>query len=537
MLLCLLLSRAADWSVAGGTAAAAPTASPCWDVTAFGAVGNGATDDTPAFQAAAAAAAPRGGCVRVPPVAHGGGYVLTSTVTLAPGVTLIGTLSGYSPPGWCYGAPLDSNSTGGSRILARPAPATYDTKAGTGAPLIHLTGTGCGVRGLNIVYDRAPFPTDAELFDPAGPYGYGSFEEARRRFVAEHVPPAGPAIYVTSGVRVEIADVVGSGWTWLVYFGGGGHGMSHVRRVQGWGFNSLVTLEQAADVMTFDQLRYTVNSGPYCLGARPASCDREPPSARCRGNFTAVPAIVALRPSNALLWLGRADGYVARDLFAFGAHTGVRLGVAPPPAAGTSSDGDDPYGGALALRNPVTGAYAAGAGGAPAPGTGPWGTVSQLLVDQAVFGIHLVWPNPLTNRFVAAQLHPSFWRKGDVVAGPLEGSGADLGTVGREAGVYVEPTHSVANNKGLLPTTMLSSMVVASFSDGGNYGEASASLGGSNGRAFVLLGDGLFDVRGFAMNNERNGLTHLWARARGGAAQLRVSSAVLNYSFAEDVLV
>jgi hypothetical protein len=145
----------------------------------------------------------------------------------------------------------------------------------------------------------------------AGPYGYGSFEEARRRFVAEHVPPAGPAIYVTSGVRVEIADVVGSGWTWLVYFGGGGHGMSHVRRVQGWGFNSLVTLEAAADVMTFDQLRYTPNSGPYCLGARPASCDREPPSnstTRCRGNFTAVPAIVALRPTNALLWMGRADG-------------------------------------------------------------------------------------------------------------------------------------------------------------------------------------------------------------------------------------
>jgi len=30
---------------------------------------------------------------------------------------------------------------------------------------------------------------------------------------------------------------------------------------------------------------------------------------------------------------------------------------------------------------------------------------------------------------------------------------------------------------------------------------------GSNGRAFVLLGDGLFDVRGFAINNERNGLS------------------------------
>eukprot|EP00937_MAST-01D_sp_MAST-1D-sp2_P002641 g2641.t1 len=516
---------------------------PCFDVTTFGAVGDGVTDDTAAFIAAVAAAGPRGDCVRVPPVraGAGAGYVLSSTVTLTNGVHLVGSLAGYAPPDSCY----TSNSTGGSRILARPKPSTYNATAGTGAPLIHLAGTGCAVRGLYINYDQMPFPTDRDLFDAQGAYAYASFDDARRRFVAEHVPPVGPAIYVTSGVRVEIADVVGALFTWLVYFGGTGHGQSHVRRVQGWGYNALVTVEAATDVMSFDTLRMIINSAPYCLGARPAACD-VPGAAvaganRCLGNFTAVPAVVALRPSNVALWLGRADGYTARDLFAFGVHTAVRLGVAPPPVDPAA----DPYGGALALRNPVTGVFAAdadakkpsGVPGVPSPATGPWGTVAQLMADQVVLGVHLVWPNQLTNRFDGVQLHPSFWRRGDLLPGALAGSGTLLTAVGREAALLMEPTHSNANNGGAPATTMLSSMVVASFTDVRNFGDAACSLGGSNGRAFALLGDGLVDARGFAMNNERNGDTHLWARANGSTAQLRVTGVTLNFAFADDVRV
>ena len=36
--------------------------------------------------------------------------------------------------------------------------------------------------------------------------------------------------------------------------------------------------------------------------------------------------LVALNRDNVGLWLGRADGYVARDLFFFGINTAVRLG-------------------------------------------------------------------------------------------------------------------------------------------------------------------------------------------------------------------
>ena len=171
----------------------------------FGALGDAATDDTPAFVAAAAAAAPTGGCVRVPPVVNGGGYVLTDTVVLEPGVRIIGSLAGFVATPHCYGPPGDVNTTGGSRILARPSPASYNTTARTGSPLFHLTGTGCGVRGLFILYDRMPFPTDAEFAPRSGSsFAYASFDAARDRFVDEHVPPVGPTIYVTHGVRVQV---------------------------------------------------------------------------------------------------------------------------------------------------------------------------------------------------------------------------------------------------------------------------------------------------------------------------------------------
>ena len=52
------------------------------------------TDDTLAFQKAAAAAAPTSGCVRVPPVQLGKGYVITGTVVLGMGTKLIGELAG-----------------------------------------------------------------------------------------------------------------------------------------------------------------------------------------------------------------------------------------------------------------------------------------------------------------------------------------------------------------------------------------------------------------------------------------------------------
>ena len=307
-------------------AAGAPAS--CVSVADFGALGDGVTDDTAAFRAAVAAAGVHGGCVLVPGAKLGAGFVLTGTVAVPMGVSLIGATSGWVTAPWASGPPGDVSTTGGSRILARP-PRQRESRRrtattasdggddgggedGSGTPLFTLQ-AGCSVRGLYVLYDTMPLPTDEDfLHNASSPFFYPSFEAARDRFLEDHVYSrgVGPTFLVTAGRRVLIEDVVGFGFVDFVYFTGSGHGQSAVRSVHGWGFGRLVTVEQAADVMTFSGLRYIVNSGPGALGHWPGAtvCAPGQPAASsviCRGNFTVLPAIIVLSPRNVGLWLGR----------------------------------------------------------------------------------------------------------------------------------------------------------------------------------------------------------------------------------------
>ena len=87
--------------------------------------------------------------------------------------------------------------------------------------------------------------------------------------------------------------------------------------------------------------------------------------------MTILPAIVALDSNNVGLWMGRADGYMANELFFFGVNTAVRLGFAP--------------GNGTEMRNPVTGKLATSRAaplGSLTPANGPWGSISGMLADQ-----------------------------------------------------------------------------------------------------------------------------------------------------------
>eukprot|EP00035_Acanthoeca_spectabilis_P007460 m.136828 g.136828 ORF g.136828 m.136828 type:complete len:538 (+) comp13964_c0_seq1:53-1666(+) len=477
-------------------------AAGCESVIVHGAVGDGAHDDTASFNAAAQAASlpSHSGCVMVPPVAPGKGYVLTGTVTIPIGVALVGNPAGLPVVPWCYAPPYDTNSTGGARILARPKPSP---KSAAVEPLFLLY-RGCTVRGLMILYDQMPYPTDSEFTDPTSPFYYsGGFAEATAKFVEDHVPNVGPTFLVFQGTRVVIEDVVGSRFRDFIHFGSGA-GMSHIRRIHGWGYGTLVKVPMAADVLSFDTLRFTVNAGPNCLGHVP------------KGNFTWLPGVVALQPDNVGLWMGRCDGYVARDLFFFGINTAVRLG----------------YSDAFPMIDPLSGKPFA----ALDPATGPWGAIDQLLVDQCVRGLHFVWPQPLSNRFSQIQLHPSFWRQGDTFAAGA-GVGPGLEAIGTESAVMVEPTHSRANNKGLSAPTMLTNMVVASFDDDGNFGRAGCEMSTSNGRVFEIRGDILIEGFGFSVNNIADAASMLWAGDADASFSLRLRGVILNNEPAEDINV
>ena len=89
----------------------------------------------------------------VPPAAPGGGYVITGTVLLPLGVSIIGTPAGLPVTPWCYPPPYDTNSTGGPRIFARPTPAAAE--GDPLPPLFHML-PGCTVRGLLILCVGSP---------------------------------------------------------------------------------------------------------------------------------------------------------------------------------------------------------------------------------------------------------------------------------------------------------------------------------------------------------------------------------------------
>ena len=46
--------------------------------------------------------------------------------------------------------------------------------------------------------------------------------------------------------------------------------------------------------------------------------------------WSTIYGIIVSQQDNVAVWLGRADGYVARDLFAFGVNTLLRLGNTAP---------------------------------------------------------------------------------------------------------------------------------------------------------------------------------------------------------------
>ena len=112
--------------------------------------------------------------------AMGEGYVLSSTVTFATGVKMVGETVGY---------PVPKQGNGGSRILAR---ITLQR-----APLFAIT-EGCGLKGLFILYDQLPYPDDDAFTTPESEFYYPTFEDAVANFRRDHVPDIGPAIYVHS---------------------------------------------------------------------------------------------------------------------------------------------------------------------------------------------------------------------------------------------------------------------------------------------------------------------------------------------------
>ena len=436
----------------------------------YGARGDAAHDDTDAFLRAVAAVAGSGGVVRVPPTGPGKGYVLTRTVRIPAGVALVGSPAGLANNAWAA-FPTPEKIVVGAKILARPAPEQY-----TGSkklPLFDLPG-GATVRGLWIFYDRQPWPTDEEFADPKSPYHYASFDEARRRFVSDHVKPCGPTFYVT-GPNVVIEDIVCD--RYYDFFVQPRSAKTFVDRICLYGYRRGFVYVDCLDVNRLSRVHLVPNVGPACPGKVGQG-----------RTYSWIYGIVVSSPDSVGVQVGRSDGYVFTDLMFFGVHTALRLGASREfpirnPVSGVDAY-EDP---ATKDRKGFATAYTA---------QGPWGVVDGLMADQCVIGVHLVWPTPLTNRMTNVAVHTAF---ADGTSFPS--AGTESKAIARQGAVVVEPTHVVANGIGIAPVLMLTNLSVGSFSDPERFHMAASSAGQCNGRVFLIGGDVTIEATNVQINS------------------------------------
>ena len=394
-------------------------------VRAFGALGDGQTDDVPAFQAAIDAAAEVGGTVLVDPVAAGKGYVLTRTVVLKRGVSLVGSLAGMPFIAW-EGVPRDIQT--GPVILARPRKEDYSGP--TKQPLFRLQG-GNTIRGLYILYDRQPWPSDQEFDEPDSPYHYATLSELTDRFIADHVAPCGPTIYVEPGVAsTTIEDITCARYCDFFYTPAGGKIVIH--RCYLYGYRRAFALREARDVVRISEIHIVPNV------ERPISWEH-----------AKLQAAITAHPGNIAFDFGSVDGYSLSDVAVFLTHTGLKLGASP----------------GRPFRDPVTGEDASFRWG-----DAPWGSIQNVKLDNCVVGFDCVNGTILPNQLANIMVHVSI--------GTSDRFPAAGGAVARQAAFIIEPNFAGA-------TLQISNLSLSSFAPT-RVVATGQMVQQANGRAFLI---------------------------------------------------
>lgn len=405
-----------------------------------GAVGDGVTDDTEAFRRAVAQAAEVGGVVSVDPVTPGGGYVLTGTITVDRGVSLIGSPAGMPYIAW-EGVPREMQR--GAVILARPRAEDYTGERK--APLFDLGG-GNTVRGLYILYDQQPWPSDADFANPDSPFHYPDLDAVKGRFIAEHARPYGPTFYARHGASVTIEDITcGRYWDFILFHTAG---KVFIERCYLYGYKRAIAVRHGPDVVRIRGIHVVPNV--------------ERPIVR---EHTQLLAAICAASDNIAFDFAAVDGYSVDDAIVFLCHTGMRLGA----------DAAHPFVDTVNGETEVL-----------EWGRGPWGSLHNLKFDNVTVGFEALTATILPNQLANAMVHVSL---------PAEATVETTdGPVARQAAFLVGPDFA----GGVLQMQNLS---LSSFAPTGVLAGAQM-VHQANGRAFLLDCPGMDEPRDYAVRRQ-----------------------------------
>ena len=422
-------------------------------VADYGALGDGKHDDTQAFQSAIDSLAKTGGTVLVPSVGDGKGYVLTDTVYVKTGVALIGSLAGFAVNAIAV-IIMPERSVKGVKILARPSSLKK--------PLFQMEHS-CTVRGFFIFYDEQPMPSDEEFQNPHSPYYYPSFEAARENFFQDHVKAYGPTFYLPWGTNCVIEDIIADGYYDFFFLKEGAR--IRLKRIFLYGYNRGFVIQESYDVNIISDIMLL----PVFGQAAPGRVEY------LNKTWSWVYSIIVTRQSNVGIHMGISDGYSFDNLLFHGVNTAIRFGASE----------DYP------IYNPIDDTYWVNT----KPGTGPWGQLSNVLVDACNTGFHFVWPAWPNNKVSNLQIVAYY---DDGIDFPAVRGTGKLDNVGKQAAFLIEPTFNSTNVGGCNSSVLINNFSCFSIKNP-MYAPVNAIASEANGRVFLIGGEISMEFFGFLL--------------------------------------
>ena len=236
-----------------------------------------------------------------------------------------------------------------------------------------------------------------------------------------------------------------------------------LNRIFLYGYNRGFVIQESYDVNSISDVLLVPGFVP-AIPNPPASINK---------TWSWMYSIIVSQTSNVGIHMGSSDGYSFNNLLFHCVNTAIRFGASEE----------------YPIYNPVEDTYWVNT----KPGTGPWGQMSDVLVDACNTGFHYVWPAWPNNKISNLQIGTIYDDGIDYKASTGTGK---LVNVGKQAAFLVEPTFISTNNGGCYSSVLISNFSGFSYTNSW-YAPVTATASDVNGRVFLIGGEISMEFFGF----------------------------------------